>query len=858
MKGVIFVLQDILYNGVNIPPVTENYIHRKEIYDLFQTSLTKPLITVVAIAGFGKTQFVSNFLNRNSDTIYFPWFSLNDLDNVISRYAERFLYASGFRNKELSENLSTLEIPYTEKTYKRYFDILKKHTPPDKKIVLVLEDFHFINNPEILIFIENHTLLNIPDFSVVIISRTTPAFNTELLLSKGLIASITEKDLQFTKAEMSIYFKQIDIDFDSETETYLYDYTGGWLIALHHLSILGKSFYLNKEELISSLKLNTFDFIKNEIFFAYSEKFQLFLVKLSFFDNLTLDLIKEIAFYDLELVNDFLKINFLVSLDKFSKKYNFNKLFRDFLSEMQIKLTQKETFELHLLTANWYKNNGFEMDAINSYEKCGLFNNIFDVIIGYKKAITVEIFNLFLGVIERAPKKIIKARPIIRVVYSRYLLDKLEPNKSLLELNKMRKEFELLPQSKENNAMLGEIYIMLAWVSMLTRTYDFVNLFKLAYYCLPNGSSLVDNEIQLVSGNNACIVSDSKLNELQIFKDAYFEAMPYATKVMNGCGYGLDFLVAAESDYLIKEMISAEKNAYEAIRLSNIENQYGIENMANFILVRLNVAKGNYLKVCILLDEFKNKIKTRQYSNDLIEYDIIEGWFYNTIGETGKVASWITLEQESKKIILPLVISEEHMIRARCYLSGGKYYELLAFLDQLKIVYNSKDMLMANINIPILKAMALYNVGEKENAFLALEEAYNLSISNNIIMPFIEHGNKMRTLIYSTRNSEHCHIPKSWLDSIYTKSSSHAKQISRVVSSYKKLNNIEEQKTRDLTKRELEILTHLSHGLTREQIAVSCDLSVNTVKSVLQNIYSKLGASNKRDAVHFATIMNIL
>jgi DNA-binding NarL/FixJ family response regulator len=55
-----------------------------------------------------------------------------------------------------------------------------------------------------------------------------------------------------------------------------------------------------------------------------------------------------------------------------------------------------------------------------------------------------------------------------------------------------------------------------------------------------------------------------------------------------------------------------------------------------------------------------------------------------------------------------------------------------------------------------------------------------------------------------------------------------------------------------LSPREAEILTDLSHGLTRVEIAVSRNLSINTVKMIINMIYSKAGAENLADLIRIA------
>ena len=52
-----------------------------------------------------------------------------------------------------------------------------------------------------------------------------------------------------------------------------------------------------------------------------------------------------------------------------------------------------------------------------------------------------------------------------------------------------------------------------------------------------------------------------------------------------------------------------------------------------------------------------------------------------------------------------------------------------------------------------------------------------------------------------------------------------------------------------LTRREREILGLLAEGLSGPEIAEQLTLAISTVKSHIENAYSKLGASSKREAL---------
>ena len=69
------------------------------------------------------------------------------------------------------------------------------------------------------------------------------------------------------------------------------------------------------------------------------------------------------------------------------------------------------------------------------------------------------------------------------------------------------------------------------------------------------------------------------------------------------------------------------------------------------------------------------------------------------------------------------------------------------------------------------------------------------------------------------------------------------------------LERINEEALSPLSSKEYSVLLNIANGLTNEQIAVQLDLSKNTVKWHTQNIYSKLGVSNRTAA---AQLLNSL
>ena len=105
----------------------------------------------------------------------------------------------------------------------------------------------------------------------------------------------------------------------------------------------------------------------------------------------------------------------------------------------------------------------------------------------------------------------------------------------------------------------------------------------------------------------------------------------------------------------------------------------------------------------------------------------------------------------------------------------------------------------------------------------------------------------MRTLATAALREQDCGIPKPWLETVKRKAASYSKFNALFISDYKKANNIGNDVV--LSVRENKILQDLYKGFSRSEIAVNQNLSINTVKLVINNIYEKLSSKNIADVI---------
>jgi len=232
--------------------------------------------------------------------------------------------------------------------------------------------------------------------------------------------------------------------------------------------------------------------------------------------------------------------------------------------------------------------------------------------------------------------------------------------------------------------------------------------------------------------------------------------------------------------------------------------------------------------------------------------------FHAPFGRRDKISDWILDGAGSPKTLAPASVNLSQGIRARRLLQQGQYNKLLGCLLRLDALYTEHNELLGLIENAAMRSIACYYLGDHEAAFKALHESYLLSYENNIIMPLVELGKWTRTLVRAAKAAKNRLIPAEWLELIHTKSSTYAKRLSAMANAYETAEGAERRQGANLTKREKDILSGLCQGLTREEIARACNLSINTVKSMMPNIYNKLGATNRLDAVRIAASLDLL
>jgi LuxR family maltose regulon positive regulatory protein len=153
----------------------------------------------------------------------------------------------------------------------------------------------------------------------------------------------------------------------------------------------------------------------------------------------------------------------------------------------------------------------------------------------------------------------------------------------------------------------------------------------------------------------------------------------------------------------------------------------------------------------------------------------------------------------------------------------------------------------------VVYAVALERAGRHDDAIDVLVETLQLTASERIVRPFAQMGEKVAPLVDRYIRERRSSVPRDYIEMI-----AGACGVHREVLSAHEERVGDQENAGDLTTRELEILQLMSLGYTNQKIADKLYVSINTVKTHASNLFDKLGASNRVDALVRAREARIL
>ncbi|MCL2881232.1 MAG: LuxR C-terminal-related transcriptional regulator, partial [Treponema sp.] len=508
----------------------------------------------------------------------------------------------------------------------------------------------------------------------------------------------------------------------------------------------------------------------------------------------------------------------------------------------------------------WCDRNGFKIDALSYYEKTGNYEKIVSLIYDLPYQIPYDIAKFTGEILERAPAGEFIEVNALAAAHIRVLMGQGRWQEAIDLAGYYEKKFIRMPgDSVFKKVSLGCIYYCwgMARIALCVTEdrYDFNIQFKkfIDYISGLDIHSDFPHKIpHRIPPPWIVFTGSSRKGAPEECISALANTVTLMTQHFDGRMAGEDDLAWGELKFYQGDIHDAELSVIRALERAREFKQHEIIHRALFYFMRIAIVRGNYEQAAQALKDMETNLNDDTYTYRFINYDISLCWYYCALFMPEKTPDWLK-ENFSPYAHAIFIENYANQAKARYCYQSRNYAPLLSYIQEMR---QRESFLFGRAEMFAIEACIYYKTGDRKKAYGVLEEAWKTASPNNIVIPFIELGKDMRTLTASLLKENTGGIPAEWLENINKKSSSYAKQLAHVIAEYNQVNGAEDSV--DITPRELEVLEDLSHGLTRAEIAASHGLSINTVKMVISNLYTKMGAKNLPDVIHIATERKII
>ncbi|MCL2030896.1 MAG: hypothetical protein FWG93_05065, partial [Oscillospiraceae bacterium] len=144
---------------------------RPRLNKLLEEGVQSPLVIVCAGAGTGKTAALRDFTRGYRAAVV--WLQISERDNVGARFWESFTRAVAAVNEPFAAALRKLGFPGSGDKLSQYTALTRKYDREERRVV-VLDDFHRLEDPAVLAFLQQAIAVLPEGMSLVLASRATP------------------------------------------------------------------------------------------------------------------------------------------------------------------------------------------------------------------------------------------------------------------------------------------------------------------------------------------------------------------------------------------------------------------------------------------------------------------------------------------------------------------------------------------------------------------------------------------------------------------------------------------------------------------------------------------------------------
>ena len=349
------------------PVLRPGTVRRSSLIERLARGNPRPIVSVVAPAGYGKTTLLSQWAERNGQA--FAWVTVDEGDNdpkVLLTYVAQALDAVEPIDGRVFDALASPVSSVPGSVVPRLGSAFSSMTSP---VVLLLDDVHTLHNRECraaLSALADH----VPGGSrLALAGRAEPPLRIARLRAEGRILEVGPGDLSLTPEEASSLLLNADVALSEDEVAELHRRTEGWPAGLYLAAL-----YLREGGPLASAAVSfgggdrlVSKYMESEFLARISRRQRVFLTRTAVLERLSgplCDAVLELSGSAVTLA-DLARSNLLlVPLDRRGEWYRYHHLFRDMLLAELERLEPGLIPVLRRRAAGWCVRNGLPEEAL--------------------------------------------------------------------------------------------------------------------------------------------------------------------------------------------------------------------------------------------------------------------------------------------------------------------------------------------------------------------------------------------------------------------------------------------------------------------------------------------------------------
>lgn len=420
--------EPLLATKFHVPRPRREIVGRTRLIERLDSGAPR-LTLVAAPPGFGKTTAVAQWLATGDESDRpVAWLSLDTRDNAVDVFW-RYVVTTIDRARPGTGAAALQILQSSSASIESALDTLLNDLQSSPPIVLVLDDFHVIDDPVVhagmTYLVENLP----PPLRLVIVSRTDPPLPLARLRAHGQLIEVRAHDLRFTESEAALYLNDVmALSVSPDDIVTLDDRTEGWIAALQlaAISMQGRADSASFIAGFAGDDRYVVDYLVEEVLQRQPERVRTFLLQTSILSRFTGDLCDAVTGErgrraTLETLD---RANlFLVPLDDQRQWYRYHHLFAEMLRARLTAEMPDLIPDLNLRASEWHDRHGHTEEAIGHAFDAGAFERAADLVEAASTTLRQHRHEVaLLRWLELLPAAVVDARPSLCLVFAGTLL----------------------------------------------------------------------------------------------------------------------------------------------------------------------------------------------------------------------------------------------------------------------------------------------------------------------------------------------------------------------------------------------------------------------------------------------------